>query len=112
MKVVLRVANVAVRAALLVIVAYVSFRRPWPGVGNLAVVIQAFPHRHRPASAVGTCGLSASTRLPYACLLPYALGVVTVTCSMAAATPTGGELEVLAFIAAMMAGSDTAWPPG
>jgi len=112
MKIVLRVANLAVRATLLVIVGVLTFRQPWPGAGNISVVIQAFAAATVQLVLWAPADLSASSRLPYACLLPYALGVVTVTCSMAAATPTGGELEVLAFIAAMMAGSDTSLAAG
>ena len=112
MKIVLRVANLAVRATLLVIVGVLTFRQPWPGAGNISVVIQAFAAATVQLVLWAPADLSASPRLPYAFLLPYALGVVTVTCSMAAATPTGGELEVLAFIAAMMAGSDTSLAAG
>ncbi len=112
MKTVLRVANLAVRATLLVIVGVLTFRQPWPGAGNISVVIQAFAAATVQLVLWAPADLSASARLPYACLLPYALGVVTVTCSMAAATPTGGELEVQAFIAAMMAGSDTSLAAG
>ena len=112
MKIVLRVANLAVRATLLVIVGILTFRQPWPGAGNISVVIQAFAAATVQLVLWAPADLSASVRLPYACLLPFALGVVTVTCSMAAATPTGGELEVQAFIAAMMAGSDTSLAAG
>jgi signal transduction histidine kinase len=109
---VLRVANLAVRAILLVIVGVLTFRQPWPGAGNISVVIQAFAAATVQLVLWAPADLSASVRLPYAFLLPFALGVVTVTCSMAAATPTGGELEVQAFIAAMMAGSDTSLAAG
>jgi len=112
MKTVLRVANLAVRATLLVIVGVLTFRQPWPGAGNISVVIQAFAAATVQLVLWAPADLSASVRLPYACLLPFALGVVTVTCSMAAATPTGGELEVQAFIAAMMAGSETSLAAG
>ena len=112
MKIVLRVANLAVRATLLVIVGVLTFRQPWPGAGNISVVIQAFAAATVQLVLWAPADLSASVRLPYAFLLPFALGVVTVTCSMAAATPTGGELEVQAFIAAMMAGSDTSLAAG
>jgi signal transduction histidine kinase len=112
MNTVLRVANLAVRAILLVIVGVLTFRQPWPGAGNISVVIQAFAAATVQLVLWAPADLSASVRLPYAFLLPFALGVVTVTCSMAAATPTGGELEVQAFIAAMMAGSDTSLAAG
>jgi signal transduction histidine kinase len=112
MKIVLRIANLAVRAILLVIVGVLTFRQPWPGAGNISVVIQAFAAATVQLVLWAPADLSASVRLPYACLLPFALGVVVVTCSMAAATPTGGELEVQAFIAAMMAASDTSLTAG
>ena len=112
MNTVLRIANLAVRAILLVIVGVLTFRQPWPGAGNISVVIQAFAAATVQLVLWAPADLSASVRLPYAFLLPFALGVVTVTCSMAAATPTGGELEVQAFIAAMMAGSDTSLAAG
>jgi len=112
MEIVLRVANLAVRAVLLVIVAVISFTEHWPGAWHFAVVIAAVA-----ASAVqlvlwAPANLSTPARLRYASLLPYALAAVTVTCSMAAATPTGGELEVLAVLAALIAASDTSLAAG
>jgi signal transduction histidine kinase len=112
MKIVLRVANVVVRAALLVIVAVITFRHPWPGAWHGAVVIAAVTTATVQLVLWAPADLNVSTRLRYAFLLPYALAAVTVTCSMAAGTPTGGELEVQAVLAALMAGSETTLAAG
>jgi signal transduction histidine kinase len=112
MTTVLRVANLVVRAALLVIVAFITFRHPWPGAWHGAVVISAVAAAGVQLVLWIPADLAASARLRYAFLLPYALAAVTVTCSMAAATPTGGELEVQAVLAALMAGSDTSLAAG
>jgi signal transduction histidine kinase len=115
MTIVLRVANLTVRTALLAIVAFVSFSRPWPAAWHDLVIILVIA-----AVAASTvqlvlwapADLRPSARLPYAFLLPYALAAVTVTCSMAAATPVGGELEIQAVLAALMAASDTSLAAG
>jgi signal transduction histidine kinase len=112
MKIVLRVANLAVRAGLLVIVAFITFRHPWPGAWHGAVVIAAVTAATVQLVLWAPADFNVSTRLRYAFLLPYALAAVTVTCSMAAATPTGGELEVQAVLAALMAGSETTLAAG
>ena len=112
MNVVLRVANLAVRAALLVIVGLISFRAPWPGALHFAVVVTAFTVATVQLVLWAPADLRPSARLRYGFLLPYALGAVVVTCSMAAATPTGGELEIQAVLAAVAAGSDTSLAAG
>jgi signal transduction histidine kinase len=112
MKIVLRVANTAVRAALLVIVAYITFTRPWPGAWNSAVLIAAVAASTIQLLLWIPADIPTPTRLRYAFLLPYALAAVTVTCSMAAATPTGGELEIQAVLAVLMAASDTSLAAG
>jgi signal transduction histidine kinase len=112
MKIVLRVANLAVRAALLVIVAFITFQHPWPGAFHGTVVIVAVAVATVQLVLWAPSDLAPSARLPYAFLLPYALAAVAVTCSMAAATPTGGELEIQAVLAALMAGSDTSLAAG
>jgi signal transduction histidine kinase len=109
---VLRVTNLAVRAALLVIVAAITFTGPWPGAGNFAVVIVAVAVAAVQLVLWAPADLSASVRLPYAFLLPYALAAVTAACAMAAATPTGGELLIQAVFAAVTAGSDTSLAAG
>jgi signal transduction histidine kinase len=112
MSVVFRVAYLAVRAALLVIVAYISFRAPWPGACHIAVVIVAVAAATVQLVLWAPADLAPSASLRYAFLLPYALAAVTVACGMAAATPTGGELFVLGVLAAVMAGSDTSLAAG
>jgi len=112
MRVVLRVANVAVRAALLVIVAVITFKAPSHGAGYLTVLIVAVAV----ATVQFVLWVPAELQLPaclrYAFLLPYALAAVTLTCSMAAGTPTGGELLIQAVLATVAAGSDTSLVAG
>ena len=112
MNTVLRVANLAVRAALLVIVALITFRHPWPGAWKGAVAVAAVTAATVQLVLWARADLGVSARLRYAFLLPYALAAVTVTCDVAAAGPIGGELMVLAVLAALMAGSDTSLAAG
>ena len=112
MNTVLRVANLAVRAALLAIVAFITFRHPWPGAWKGAVAVAAVTAATVQLVLWARADLGVSARLRYAFLLPYALAAVTVTCDMAAAGPIGGELMVLAVLAALMAGSDTSLAAG
>jgi signal transduction histidine kinase len=112
MNTVLRVANLAVRAALLVIVAFITFKHPWPGAWKGAVAVAAVTAATVQLVLWARADLGVSARLRYAFLLPYALAAVTVTCDMAAAGPIGGELMVLAVLAALMAGSDTSLAAG
>jgi signal transduction histidine kinase len=112
MNTVLRVANLAVRAALLVIVAFITFRHPWPGAWKGAVAVAAVTAATVQLVLWARADLGVSARLRYAFLLPYALVAVTVTCDVAAAGPIGGELMVLAVLAALMAGSDTSLAAG
>lgn len=112
MKIVLWAANVAVRAALLVIVAYVSFTRPWPGAWQFGVVVAAAAAATVQRVLWVPADLPARGHLRYAFLLPYALAAVTITCSMAAATSMGGEFEIQAVLATLMAASDTSLAAG
>ena len=112
MNTVLRVANLAVRAALLVIVAFITFRHPWPGAWKGAVAVAAVTAATVQLVLWARADLGVSARLRYAFLLPYALAAVIVTCDIAAAGPIGGELMVLAVLAALMAGSDTSLAAG
>ncbi len=112
MNTVIRVANLAVRAALLVIVAFITFKHPWPGAWKGAVAVAAVTAATVQLVLWAHADLAAPARLRYAFLLPYALAAVTVTCDMAAAGPIGGELMVLAVLAALMAGSDTSLAAG
>ncbi len=106
MKIVLRVANFAVRAALLVIVAVITFKNPWPGAWNGGLAIAAVTAATVQLVLWAPADLQAPARLRYDFLLPCALAAVTVTCSMAAAYSVGGELTVQAVLAALTAGSD------
>jgi signal transduction histidine kinase len=112
MKFVLRVANIAVRAALLVVVAYISFTRPWPGAWRFGVVVAAATAATGQLVLWVPADLPTRARLRYAFLLPYALAAVTITCSMAAATSMGGEFEIQAVLAALTAASDTSLAAG
>jgi signal transduction histidine kinase len=112
MKIVLRVANLAVCAALLVIVAYVTFTRPWPGAWQFGVVVAAATASTVQLALRVPADLPTRARLRYAFLLPYSLAAVTITCSLAAATSMGGEFEIQAVLAALMAASDTSLAAG
>src|ERR1700761_7703720 len=115
MKIVLRVANLTVRTALLTIVAFVSFRRPWPAAWHdlvITVVIAAVAASTIQLVLWAPADFRPWARLRYGFLLPYALAAVTITCSMAAATPPGGEFEIQAVLAALMAASDTSLAAG
>jgi signal transduction histidine kinase len=112
MKVVLRFANLAVRAALLVIVGVVTFRGSWPGEIHMTVVIIAFAVATVQLVLWAPAELRPPVRLRYDFLLPYALAAVTVTCCLAATNSTGGELMIQAVLAAVTAGSDTSLAAG
>jgi signal transduction histidine kinase len=112
MKIVLRVANLAVCAALLIIVAYVTFTRPWPGAWQFGVVVAAATASTVQLVLRVPADLPTRTHLRYAFPLPYALAAVTITCSMASATSMGGEFEIQAVLAALMAASDTSLAAG
>jgi signal transduction histidine kinase len=112
MKTVVRVANLVVRAALLVIVAVVTFTQRWPGTWQFAVVIAAVAISTLQLVLWAPADLCESVRLRYASLLPYVLAAVTVMCSLAAATSTGGELEAQAVIGVLIAASDTSLAAG
>lgn len=112
MRIVLRAANLVVRAALLIIVTYVSFTRPWPGAWQFGVVVAAATAATLQFVLWVPGDLPKRAHLRYAFLLPYALAAVTVTCSMAAATSMGGEFEIQAVLAALMAASDTSLAAG
>ena len=107
MRIVLRVANFAVRAALLVIVAVITFKPAWPGGWNGAFVIAAVTAATVQLVLWAPADLRAPARPRYDFLLPYALAAVTVACCMAAAYTVGGEFMIQAVLAALMAGSDT-----
>jgi signal transduction histidine kinase len=115
MKIVLKVANLTVRTALLVIVAVITARRPWPAAWHdlaITVVIAAVAASTVQLALWAPADLPKPVRLPYAFLLPYALAAVAVACNMAAATPSGGEFEIQAVIAALIAASDTSLAAG
>jgi signal transduction histidine kinase len=109
---VLLVANIAVRAGLLVLTAAFAFTARWPGSAGLAVQIAGLTI----AAAVLAWWVSAN-RLPVgrvrdAPLLPYALGAVILTCGMASATHIGGLFSLLSATAAISVGSDTSLAAG
>jgi signal transduction histidine kinase len=112
MKTVLRLAKLAVRAALLVIVASVSFAQGWPGTWHFAVVVAATAVSAVQLALWAPADFRPQARLRYAFLLPYALAAVTLTCGAAAGTPTGGEFEIQAVLAGLTAASDTSLTAG
>jgi signal transduction histidine kinase len=112
MRVVFRVAYLASRAALLVVVAVITFRAPWPGAGYVTVEIVAVAVTTVQLVLWAPADLATSASLRYAFLLPYALAAVTFTCDLSAATTNGGQLMAQAVIAALMGGSDTSLVAG
>jgi signal transduction histidine kinase len=112
MGVVLREASLSVRAVLLVIVAALTYTSPWHGSFNFAVVTIAISVTTIQLVLWAPADLKLPVTLPYAFLLPWALAAVATTCSMAAATWTGGELVIQAVIATMAAGSETSLAAG
>jgi signal transduction histidine kinase len=112
MKIVLRVANLAGRAALLVVVAFISFKGPWPGAWQFPLVTVAVAVSTVQLVLWAPADLAASARLRYDFLLPYALAAVVVTCDLAAGTTAGGELMIQAVLAGLMAASDTSLAAG
>jgi signal transduction histidine kinase len=103
----LRVANLAVRAVLVVLVGFFTFNGRWPGAGYAAVQIGAFAAATILLVLLVPADRSPQARRRYALLLPYALGAITLMSGVASATPSGGTLIALGVIAAITAGSDT-----
>ncbi|HTW00550.1 MAG TPA: histidine kinase [Streptosporangiaceae bacterium] len=100
----LQVVNVAVRAAAIALVGFFTFTAAWPGAGYEAVVIAAF------AVAVPLIGSwtmaenSGGRGERYEALLPWGLGIICLICGAAYATPSGGPLLALCFMASLSAG--------
>jgi signal transduction histidine kinase len=103
---VLQVVNFAVRAVLLVLAGVVTFTARHPGRAGLAVQITGLAIaavllvRWMPGDRW------ASARARYGPLLPYALAVMILACSIASATRTGGVFNLLSATTALSAGSD------
>jgi signal transduction histidine kinase len=107
-----RTANFAVRVVIIVFVGVFTFTARWPGPAYLTLEIAAL--------AVATVVLAvwvpadrlAPARSHHTALSPYALGAMAALCGAASATPKGGLLIFIAFIAAIAAGSDVDLRPG
>jgi hypothetical protein len=100
----LQVVNVAVRAVVIALVGFFTFTARWPGAGYEAVEIAAF------AIAVPLIGAwtivenSPGRGDRYEALLPYGLGLISLICGAAYATPSGGPMLAMCFMASLSAG--------
>ncbi len=108
----LQVANLAARAALLVLAGVFIFTARSPGRAGLAAQIVALAIAAVLLAWWVPAGRRAPLRVRYAPLLPYALTAMIVTCGVASATRTGGLFNLLGATAALSAGSDTALAAG
>jgi len=93
--------NWAVRVAVVALVgAYIfAFLPGYPAVKIIAFVVAVL------ATAVWALAeRSETSRKRYSVVLPYTFGAMTLTCAVAAVTPKGGPILVLAFIGALAVG--------
>jgi signal transduction histidine kinase len=102
----LRVANYAVRALLLVLAGVLTFTAPWPGAARLAVQAVAFGVTAVLLIFVVPADRSAPASSRWAPVLPYAFGVMVVMCGVAAMTPTGGFFSILIATTMIGAGAE------
>ena len=109
---VLRVANLAVRALLLMLVGAFVFSSPSPGAALRALEIAAFVV----AAALLVLWVPVDRTVPvrqrYASVLPGALATIALLCGAASAVPPGNLFILLGFTAALSAGRDTSLAVG
>jgi signal transduction histidine kinase len=97
----LRRVNWTVRVAVVALVgAYIfAFLPGYPAVKIIAFVVAVL------ATAVWALAeRSETSRKRYSVVLPYTFGAMTLACAVAAVTPQGGPILVLAFIGALAVG--------
>jgi signal transduction histidine kinase len=99
---VLRVANWAVRAVLVVLAGVVTFTVPWPSRTFFVLEVAAFCVCTLLLAGCTLVDRSGPFRNRFGFLLPWLLGAVAV---IGAITGTGGALIVLAMVAVLQAGS-------
>ena len=93
----------AARAAGFVIVGFFTFTARWPGAGYEAVEIAAFVIAVLLVVPWTFAEDSPGRARRYAALLPWGLGIISLACGAAYATPSGGPLLALCFMAALSA---------
>jgi signal transduction histidine kinase len=108
----LRVANVTLRAAILVLAGIFTFIAPWPGAAYGAVEIAVFAAAAIVMALWVLAERSPATRERFDPLLPYAFGFIAVTCGAAAALPGGGDLIAVSAIVVVSAGTRTGLAAG
>ncbi|MFZ0041796.1 MAG: histidine kinase [Solirubrobacteraceae bacterium] len=109
----LRIANLAVRALLLILVGTFVFTGPWPGTAKGALEIAAFVV----ATALLALWVPADRTTPtprvrYTSALPWALGAITLLCGAASSVPPGSFFIILGVTATVSAGSDASLAAG
>ncbi len=100
----LQVVNAAVRAVGIALIGIFTFTARWPGPGYAAAEIAAFA-----ITVILVVPWTIAENSPrqagrYASLLPWGLGVISVTCGVAYATPAGGPLLAVCFMTSLAAG--------
>ncbi|MCW2781206.1 MAG: Signal transduction histidine kinase, partial [Marmoricola sp.] len=109
---VLRIANLAVRVLLLVLVGAFVFTDPWPGTAKGVLEVVAFAV----ATALLAVWVPADRAAPgqgrYTSALPWALGAIALLCGAASAVPPGNLFIILGVTATVSAGSDASLAAG
>jgi signal transduction histidine kinase len=100
----LPVVNVAARAVGIVLVGFFTFTARWPGPGYGAAEIAAFAITVALAVPWTIAENSPGRGGRFDALLPYGLAAISLACGAAYATPSGGPLLALAFMASLSAG--------
>ncbi len=108
-----RVANVVMRTSLLVLAGILTFTSAWPGAADGVSEAVIFAVATVLMALWAFVESTAPRRARFGFLLPYVFAFVALTCSVAAALPSGGDLLIPSGIAVAAAGSRsslvTAW---
>jgi signal transduction histidine kinase len=99
-----QVANVTARAVGIALVGFFTFIARWPGPVYGTVEIAAFAVTVALVVPWTIAENSPRRAVRYASLLPGGLGVISLACGAAYATPSGGPLLALSFMASLAAG--------
>jgi signal transduction histidine kinase len=100
----LQVVNVTARAVGIVLVGFFTFTASWTGAGYEAAEIAAFAITVALVIPWTIAENSPRRAGRYVSLLPWGLGIISLACGAAYATPSGGPLLALSFMAALSAG--------
>ena len=95
---------VTARAAGIALVGFFTFTARWPGPAYGAMEIAAFAITLALAVPWTIAEFSPARAGRYGALLPGGLALISLACGAAYATPSGGPLLTLAFMAALSAG--------